>query len=92
MWQGVRRLQLTDGSYASHRGGENDMRFVYCAAVICHLLGDWAGMDIPLAATYIHRSQSYDGGYGLGPRLEVPRSPPPFHLSFILGAFLGRLR
>jgi hypothetical protein len=44
---------------------------VYCAAVICHLLGDWSGMDVPLCVDYIHRSQAYDGGYGLGPGLEA---------------------
>jgi geranylgeranyl transferase type-1 subunit beta len=44
-------------SFCSHHGGENDMRFVYCAAVVCHLLDDWGGIDIEKATTYITRSQ-----------------------------------
>ncbi|KAM6965172.1 geranylgeranyl transferase type-1 subunit beta [Aplochiton taeniatus] len=68
---GVKALQLEDGSfYAAPEGSENDMRFVYCAACICYMLDDWAGMDIPKAIEYIRRSMSYDNGIGQGAGLE----------------------
>lgn len=37
-------------------GSENDMRFIYCAACICHMLDDWSGMDIKKAIDYIRKS------------------------------------
>ena len=37
---GIRKLQLPDGSFvASVEASENDMRFVFCAAAVCHMLG-----------------------------------------------------
>jgi geranylgeranyl transferase type-1 subunit beta len=69
---GVRALQLPDGSFqAALQGGENDMRFLYCAAAICHMLGDWAGMDRGAALRYVLASFSYEGGIGQGPGLEA---------------------
>lgn len=62
----MRELQLPDGSFCPVAGTENDMRFVYCAAVISHLLGDWSGMDRDAATRYILGAQSYDGGIGQG--------------------------
>jgi len=70
--RGVRALQLKDGSFqAALQGGENDMRFLYCAAAICSILGDWSGMDRDLALGYITTSISYEGGIGQGPGLEA---------------------
>lgn len=69
---GVRALQLPDGSFmAALEGGENDMRFLYCAAAICHILGDWSGMDRDAALHYVLASISYEGGIGQGPGLEA---------------------
>jgi len=69
---GVRALQLPDGSFkAALQGGENDMRFLYCAAAICHMLGDWTGMDKSAALDYVVASISYEGGIGQGPGLEA---------------------
>jgi geranylgeranyl transferase type-1 subunit beta len=69
---GVRALQLPDGSYkAALEGGENDMRFLYCAAAICSMLGDWEGMDQEAATHYVLESISYEGGIGQGPGLEA---------------------
>lgn len=60
-------MQQHDGSFSPVAGGsENDMRFVYCAAVVCSLLDDWSGMDVDAAAAFISRSQRYDGGIGQG--------------------------
>jgi len=69
---GVRALQLPDGSFrAALGGGENDMRFLYCAACVCTILNDWAGMDVELAVRYVLASLSYEGGVGQGPGLEA---------------------
>lgn len=75
--RGVRALQRPDGSFRSSlEGGENDMRFVFCAAAICHMLGDLddgasaIGMDVDLACQYVLNSISYDGGIGQGPLQE----------------------
>lgn len=58
---GVRRLQLSNGSFCSTaEGSENDMRFVYCAACVCHMLGDWSAMDMEKAARFIKSSQVRD--------------------------------
>lgn len=55
---GIRRLQLPDGSfYSTTEGGENDMRFVYCAACVCYMLQDWSTMDRQKAADFIKSSQ-----------------------------------
>ena len=36
---------------------EDDMRFVYCASCICHMLDDWSGMDMNRCVDYILQSQ-----------------------------------
>jgi len=36
---------------------ENDMRFVYCACCISHILQDWSGVDIEKTFDYISKSQ-----------------------------------
>jgi len=69
---GVQALQLPDGSYkAALEGGENDMRFLYCAAAICSILNDWNGMNTDSAVSYVLSSISYEGGIGQGPGLEA---------------------
>ena len=84
----VRSLQQADGSFrAVLGGGENDMRFVYCAAAVCAMLKDgggagedlgeegsayeWEGMDVASASSYILASQAYDGALGMGPGEEA---------------------
>ena len=69
----VRSLQDEgSGHFWAYRGGEADMRFLYCAAAICTFLRDeeWIGIDVELATQYVARSQCYDGGIGLGPGQE----------------------
>eukprot|EP00249_Psilotum_nudum_P009439 c21940_g1_i1 orf=279-1190(-) len=53
-----------------HTGGENDLRFIFCAVAICAMLDDWSGIELQQAMTYILNCQSYDGGFGLSPGLE----------------------
>jgi len=73
--RGVRALQRTDGSFnSSLEGGEHDMRFVFCAAAVCRMLGDEdcsIGMDVDAACDYVLSSISYDGGIGQGPMQEA---------------------
>jgi prenyltransferase beta subunit len=46
---------------------EKDMRFVYCAAAVCQMLGDFEeGMDVELVVKFICSSQRYDGGISQG--------------------------
>eukprot|EP01135_Chromosphaera_perkinsii_P004220 Nk52_evm9s272 gene=Nk52_evmTU9s272 len=69
--KGLRYLQLEDGSFwATATGGENDMRFLYCACCICTILDDWSSMDRSSALEYIYRSQNFDWAFGQGPQLE----------------------
>lgn len=37
-------------------GGENDMRFIYCACCISYILDDWQGINIEKATEYIRNS------------------------------------
>jgi geranylgeranyl transferase type-1 subunit beta len=68
----VRSLQGPTGAFSAFAGGESDMRFVFCAAAICTMLGDpqCSTIDVEHATAYILSSQSYDGGIGLGPGME----------------------
>lgn len=54
---GIQRLQLPNGSFSSTaEGSESDMRFVYCAASICHILGDWTAMNLEQTTKFIKSS------------------------------------
>ncbi|XP_031486458.1 geranylgeranyl transferase type-1 subunit beta isoform X1 [Nymphaea colorata] len=64
-------LQQPDGSFMPiDTGAERDLRFVFCAAAVCHMLNDWSGMDKNRAKKFILSCQSYDGGFGLTPGSE----------------------
>nr|AAP50511.1 geranylgeranyltransferase type I beta subunit [Catharanthus roseus] len=69
--ESMKNLQQQDGSFMPiHSGAETDLRFVYCAAAICFMFGNWGGMDRAKAKEYILSCQSYDGGFGLIPGSE----------------------
>ena len=65
-------LQDTDGNFvATSAGGEKDLRFVYCAAVVSRLLGlDKDLFDKDRAVRFIMSCWNYDGGFGLCPGQE----------------------
>ena len=70
--RGVRVLQQTDGSFNSAlEGGENDMRFVFCAAAICQMLDDWSGRNLDAATKFILSSITYEGAFAQRPNLEA---------------------
>ncbi|KAA0195197.1 hypothetical protein HAZT_HAZT011024 [Hyalella azteca] len=63
----VSSLQCSNGSFLSNSGGsENDLRFVYCAAVVCYLLGDMTAIDVPAALRYVADCLGYAGSLGQG--------------------------
>ncbi|XP_017858513.1 PREDICTED: geranylgeranyl transferase type-1 subunit beta isoform X2 [Drosophila arizonae] len=65
--RGVAAVQHEDGSFsASIDGSENDMRFVYCAATICHMLDCWEGVNKDAMFEFIMRSLRYDYGFSQG--------------------------
>ncbi|RWS13653.1 geranylgeranyl transferase type-1 subunit beta-like protein [Dinothrombium tinctorium] len=69
--EAIKELQLEDGSFAATHGSESDMRFVYSAVVVSHILQDWSGIDIDKTVTFIKKCLSYEGGFGLRPGCEA---------------------
>jgi len=69
----VRALQQADGSFAASgdEAGECDLRFVYCACVVSHLLGDWSGVDKSAALRFVLSCVTYEGGLALRPGSEA---------------------
>ncbi|XP_030382862.1 geranylgeranyl transferase type-1 subunit beta isoform X2 [Scaptodrosophila lebanonensis] len=66
---GVAAVQRPDGSFsACIDGSESDMRFVYCAATICHMLDYWGDVNKETMYQFIMRSLRYD--YGFSQELE----------------------
>jgi geranylgeranyl transferase type-1 subunit beta len=64
--------QCADGSFSATRSGsESDMRFLYCACAISHMLGDWSGVDKLKAKAYIDVCTTYEGGIALVPGTYV---------------------
>ena len=69
--QSLVELQTDDGSFrCTVSGSENDMRFLYCACAISHMLADWRGVDIDRAVDYIRSCRAFDGAIGLLPGQE----------------------
>jgi geranylgeranyl transferase type-1 subunit beta len=67
----LHHLQLKDGSFQCVAfGSENDMRFLYCACSICHMLNDWSGVDVQKAVQYITECHTWDGAFALLPGQE----------------------
>jgi geranylgeranyl transferase type-1 subunit beta len=61
-----------DGSfYCIAAGSEHDLRFLYCACCICHMLGDWSGMDVERTLACLRACRNpCDGAFGLVPGQE----------------------
>ena len=67
----LKSLQLVDGSFQCIAvGSEHDMRFLYCACAISHMLDDWSGVDCDRAVAYIRACRSWDGAFALLPGQE----------------------
>ncbi|CAB3411276.1 unnamed protein product [Caenorhabditis bovis] len=66
--ESVKRAQRKCGSFWSQASGsESDMRFVYCAVAICHILHDTDAIDWKKLGDFIKSSLNIDGGIGQGP-------------------------
>ncbi|GLE01727.1 hypothetical protein PINS_up010561 [Pythium insidiosum] len=63
----LRHLQntVTGGFQSVAHGSEEDMRFVFCACAISHILNDWTGIDGPAMVRFINSAISYDGSIGI---------------------------
>jgi geranylgeranyl transferase type-1 subunit beta len=69
--QELGRLQLPDGSFSCiQAGSESDLRFLYCACAISHMLNDWSAVNQDLAVDYIKKCRSFDGGIAVLPGQE----------------------
>ncbi|CAG9536281.1 unnamed protein product [Cercopithifilaria johnstoni] len=68
--EGICCGQLSDGSFRGQQGTENDMRFVYCAIAVCHMLNDFSTIDMKSVLKFIQRCVNFDGGIGQAPSLE----------------------
>lgn len=67
---GVAAVQRPDGSFsACIDGSESDMRFVFCAAAICHMLDYWGDVNKDKMYEFIMNSIRYD--YGFSQNLEA---------------------
>ena len=51
-------------------GSEYDMRFLYCACAISHILIDWSGVNVERAVSFIKSCRSFDGAIPLIPHQE----------------------
>lgn len=68
----LKSLQLPSGSFrAHHLGSEDDVRFVFCAAAICLMLGDNGEIDTEAAVNYVLSCQNYEGGFAHEPGQEA---------------------
>lgn len=67
--QAMKHLQLPDdGSFQCiAAGSEHDLRFLYCACCISHMLNDWSAVDQDKAVEYICACRSWDGAIALLP-------------------------
>jgi len=66
----LQHLQRKNGSFQAVVPSEFDMRFLYCACAISHMLHDWRSVNQPLAVEYIKTCISFDGGIALLPGQE----------------------
>eukprot|EP00606_Chrysophyceae_sp_TOSAG23-5_P000390 GSChrysophyteH2.ASY1.ANO1.222.1 assembled CDS len=68
----IKHAQQEDGSFrATKVGTECDMRFVYCACAISHILRDWSAVNKDQVANFVKSCISYEGGFSLTPCTEA---------------------
>lgn len=62
---GMKRLQRPDGSFSPCYGSlEADLRFVYSACAVSHILNDFSGIDISKAVDYVKSCTTFDKAFG----------------------------
>ena len=68
----LKSLQCPNGSFmAHHLGSENDVRFCFCAAAICAMLGSNGDLDTEACINYVLSCQTYEGGFAHEPGDEA---------------------
>ncbi|GLB38600.1 putative terpenoid cyclases protein prenyltransferase [Lyophyllum shimeji] len=68
----IRACQRDDGSFCTVPGSnETDLRSLYCAFAISHMLDDWSAVNTSRAIAFIASCRSYEGGYGQAPFCEA---------------------
>jgi geranylgeranyl transferase type-1 subunit beta len=66
-----RSLNKLSFSFKSFHGSqEADIRFVYCAFAVCHLLDGWEAIDLAPALEFIRQCRTFDGAYSQVPCME----------------------
>lgn len=69
----LKETQLPDGSFepwsGSNEGG--DVRIIYGALAICHMLNCWDDVDVRSTISYIQECRVHDGSYGQTPHAEA---------------------
>lgn len=64
-------LRNVDGSFALHRGGEQDIRGVYCAMSIAKITNIYTEALFDKTAEWVVSCQTYEGGFGGCPGMEA---------------------
>ncbi|KAG7297921.1 hypothetical protein JYU34_018676 [Plutella xylostella] len=60
-----------DGSFALHRGGEQDIRGAYCALSVAKLTNTYTDLLFDKTAEWVVRCQTYEGGFAGSPGMEA---------------------
>lgn len=64
-------LRDVDGSFALHRGGEKDIRGIYCAISIAKITNIYTDALFDKTAEWAVSCQTYEGGFGGCPGMEA---------------------
>lgn len=64
-------VREVDGSFALHRGGEQDIRGAYCAISVAKVTNIYTDMLFDKTAEWIVSCQSYEGGFAGYPGMEA---------------------
>ncbi|KAF8073552.1 terpenoid cyclases/protein prenyltransferase alpha-alpha toroid [Lyophyllum atratum] len=68
----ISACQRDDGSFSTVPGSnETDLRSLYCAFAISHMLDDWSAVNKDQAIAFIASCRTYEGGYGQAPFCEA---------------------
>ncbi|KAF5335025.1 hypothetical protein D9758_016190 [Tetrapyrgos nigripes] len=59
------------GDVGTDEGRDTDLRTLYCAFVLCHLLDDWSTIDVEKAMEFVGGCRTYEGGYGISINCEA---------------------
>ncbi|XP_041969085.1 protein farnesyltransferase subunit beta [Aricia agestis] len=64
-------LRSADGAFSLHKGGEQDIRGVYCALSVAKLTNTYTDSLFDKTAEWVVSCQTYEGGFGGCPGMEA---------------------